>query len=83
MSKKLSEQFLERISNSTQFSKPVVLSRHVKTYGEIRAIEQAIDIYNFFDRNRVNFNAPIKVLIQNQLDRLNKELSRIKLKENL
>ena len=36
---KLSEKFLDRISHSTEFSKPVVLTRHVKLYGKICNLE--------------------------------------------
>ena len=42
---KLSEKFLDRISHSTEFSKPVVLTKHVKLYGEIYALEKAKEIW--------------------------------------
>jgi hypothetical protein len=36
---KLSEKYLERISASTEFSKPVVLTKNVELYGDICRLE--------------------------------------------
>lgn len=43
---KLTEKYLERISHSTEFSKPVVLTKHVCAYGAICATEAEIELLN-------------------------------------
>lgn len=49
---KISEKYLDRVSASTEFSKPVVLTRNVKLYGDICRLEGMMDVAKSHSQKR-------------------------------
>jgi hypothetical protein len=82
--KKLSEKFLDRVSHSTEFSKPVVLTKHVQRYGEICKLEEALELYKFlYGLGGHHYSVPTLRLILDKIKVLEKELKKIEAKEKL
>lgn len=67
---KLSEQYLERVSHSTEFSKPVVLTKHMELYGQICRWEGKLSVAENWDLNEMKSECEIylsKIAKENNL----------------